>query len=198
MGQEQDVDISELMAAIDIVNGLEPQSGRVTVSASILSPISQQREENPEIGQEMRDGSVYAGLTPDGKQRIFAMPEDIGVTKTFNDVAKAVDKLNTDQYLGRDDWKIAGVEVLQVLQENQNEGKLRHTFKEVAEDDEDGENFYWSSTKNPNDPNQLHIIRFSDGEHNIGFKNYDYSEEENPIKCRAVRLVPVKSPAPGL
>src|SRR5438552_2552949 len=37
-----------------------------------------------EIGAKMADGSVFAGLTADGKQQIYAMPADLSMTRTFN------------------------------------------------------------------------------------------------------------------
>jgi hypothetical protein len=30
-----------------------------------------------EVGQKMPDGSIFAGFTADGKQQIYAMPQDI-------------------------------------------------------------------------------------------------------------------------
>jgi hypothetical protein len=198
---EAEFDMTEIVAAAARLKGNKPPSGRVIVPASTF-PVSAQirkeeadaaakREEIPEVGQKMQDGSVYAGLTADGKQRIFAMPEDLDVVATFNDAARAVEKLNANKYLGCEDWQIPSMKTLQVLQENQNEGSLKDTFKQVAEEDEYGENFYWSSTENPRDTNHLHIIRFMDGQDNWGFKGYDYSNEISPLACRPVRLVAI-------
>src|SRR5665213_2891036 len=98
------------------------------------------------LGQKTADG-VYAGLTPDGKQQIFAMPKDLDVTLTFNDAAKRVQSLNADNALGHNDWQIGSLDVMRVLRKNQNEGSLKSTFNTA--DTGSGLYFphwYWSST----------------------------------------------------
>ena len=83
-------------------------------------------------GQKMADGSIFVGLTADGKQQIFAMPTDLGVTMTFNAAAKTVEKLNADKAFGHNDWQIGSLDVMRVLQKNQNEGSLKGTFKTAS------------------------------------------------------------------
>src|ERR1700674_1093403 len=85
-----------------------------------------------EIGAKMPDGSLFAGLTTDGKQQIYAMPTDLDVTMTFNDAAKRVEKLNADKFLGHDDWQIPSLDNLRVFYKNQNEGALKGTFTKDA------------------------------------------------------------------
>ena len=157
-------------------------------------------------GTRMDDGSVFAGLTLDGKQEIYAMPKDLGVTKTFNDATKAIDKLNADNTLGHKDWQIGSFDVMRVLQMNQNEGSLKDTFKvaihlpsevfhchPILDDFDDYDEhqgsptFYWSSTKG-HDLSLVDCINFSNGE-----KTWD-TKDDGRLSCRPVRLVACKAP----
>ena len=143
----------------------------------------------PALGQLTKDG-VYAGLTDDGKQQIFAMPEDLKTrflkrpTMTFNKAAKRVAQLNAHKALHHDDWQIPSLEILRILKKNRNEGKLKGTFNTVISID--ASDWYWSSTKEPDAP---YIMRanasFANGEEDYVIQD-DYQ-----LSCRPVRLVPV-------
>jgi hypothetical protein len=138
------------------------------------------------LGQQTADG-VYAGLTADGKQQIFAMPTDLGVTMTFNDAAKAVKKLNSNKALGHDDWQITALENVRVLQKNQNEGALKGTFKTAASSGSDFPVWYWSSTELRGTSSYVRDVRFSDGDEGWDLKG-GYR-----LSCRPVRLVAAPS-----
>ncbi len=195
---EQLIDVTELQAAIAALNGCEPPSGRAVVSAAVLSPISArvkkeedaaaaEKEANPEIGDQMQDGSVYAGLTADGKRQIFAMPEDFDMTLTFNEAAKQVAKLNAGQALTHDDWEIPKLEYLQALRDNQNKGKFKDSFKVAAANRHNLLDCYWSSGTygDPLTP----VINFSGDEPGL----VDKDSLDVNCNCRLVRLVPVAS-----
>ena len=152
------------------------------------------------LGQQTEDGvyagltadGIDAGLTADGKQQIFAMPTDLNVTMTFNDAAKAVEKLNADKALGHNDWQIGSLDVMRILQKNQNEGSLKGTFKTAfSRDASDFPTWYWSSMKGRNLPSGVRIVRFSDGGENWGHK------DGGRLSCRPVRLLPVAAPSLG-
>ena len=103
-------------------------------------------------GTDMEDGSVFAGVTKDGK-KIFAMPVDLGFTATFNDAAKAVKMLNEKKALGHDDWQIPDLETLKTLQRNQNQGSLKGSFNTTNKGSgSDYPDWYWSSTEYRDDP----------------------------------------------
>ena len=134
-------------------------------------------------GTDMEDGSVFAGLTRDGK-KIYAMPMDLGFTATFNDAAKAVKKLNEKKALGHDDWQIPDLETLKTLQRNQNQGSLKGTFNTTNKGSGSGYPvWYWSSTEHRNDPSYVHGVRFSDGHEHWHLKDLIR------LSCRPVRLV---------
>jgi len=141
-----------------------------------------------EIGTVMKDGTIFAGLTADGKQQIYAMPKDLNRTVTFNDAEKAVEELNADKVLGHDDWQIPDLDSLHVLRKNQNEGKLKDTFKTVASRGVDSPDWYWSSMQDHDDPSVADTARFSDGLENWHGKN------TSRVSCRPVRLVACKAP----
>lgn len=144
-----------------------------------------------ELGTKMADGSIFAGLTADGKQQIYAMPTDLDVKMTFNDAAKAVKQLNTNNSLGHNDWQVPSRENLHVLYKNQNQGALKGTFTKEAGRGSGFPDWYWSSTEDRVNPSSVWVVRFSDGNGGWGHKdNYRLS-------CRPVRLVEASSPAPG-
>ena len=144
-------------------------------------------------GTKAADGSVFAGLTPDGKQHIYVMPKDLGVTLRFNEAAERVAQLNTAKALGHNDWQIPSLEILRILQKNQNEGSLKGAFNTTGDKSDASGGFpgwYWSSTPANYDyptvmPEVAHF-RFSDGINGWSCKDSLY------LGCCPVRLVPLK------
>ncbi len=65
---EEEFDVTELMAAIALLNGEELPAGPVFFPASTF-PIKKEeaakRAANPEPGDEMPDGTIYLGLSKD-------------------------------------------------------------------------------------------------------------------------------------
>ncbi len=144
-------------------------------------------EDALKAGATMADGSVVAGLAPDGKQ-ILVMPTDLGVTLTFNDAAKQVKKLNAEKALGHDDWVIPTIEQLRMLQRNQDKGALKGTFTTAASSGSDFPGWYWSSTEHPGLSSDVHVVCFSDGDELSGRK------DNCRLSCRPVRLVEAPRP----
>jgi Protein of unknown function (DUF1566) len=143
------------------------------------------------VGQKMADGSIFAGLTADGKQQIYTMPADLDVTMKFNDAAKVVKELNDRNTLGHNDWQIPSLtNVLRVLSKNQNEGALKGTFNTSGDQGRgqwgsDYPGWYWSSTEVRDEPRFMLGLRLSD---NIG----DWQRTESRrLSVRPVRLLPV-------
>ena len=139
----------------------------------------------PKLGQLTKDG-VYAGIALDGKQEIFVMPRDLSVLMTFKAARKAIKNLNLANAYGHNDWKIPDIGSLNVMQEMQNQGSLKGTFKTASVSDlTPCSGCYWSSTKFYNEP---YIVRFSDD------KYLSPSGDDDRISCRPVRLVACKNP----
>jgi hypothetical protein len=172
----------EAPPALDVVMATEKHRAEEAAANAPLAP-----------GQQTADG-VCAGLTSDGKQQIFTMPKALDVLMTFNDAAKAVEKLNADKALGHDDWQIPSLENLRVLKKNQNEAALKGTFDKSSKgtgSDSGYPGWYWSSTEVRVNSSYVHGVRFSDG--GEGW----YLKDNDRLSCRPVRLVAASS-APAL
>jgi len=143
------------------------------------------------IGAEMADGSVFAGLTDDGRQQIYVLPADLDLVMTFNDAAKAVEKLNAQKTLGHSDWQIPSLENLLVLYKNKNKGKLNGAFTKSKSSGSDDPDWYWSSTEHRNDPSCVWGVRFSGGYERWLLK------DTIRLSCRPVRLAAAPA-SPGL
>lgn len=143
-------------------------------------------------GQKMADGSIFAGMTADGKSQIYAMPEDLDVTMTFNNAAKAVKQLNNQKALGHDDWQIPSLENVHVLYNNRNEGALKGTFNTSGSASSNKgrsavfPDWYWSSTEDRVNPSDVWVVRVSDGDGGW------YPKDGPRLSCRPVRLVDAK------
>jgi Protein of unknown function (DUF1566) len=109
----------------------------------------------PEIGDEMDDATIYAGISPDTHQPMYARPKDELGTYTFNEAAKHAKNFTGH---GHDDFHVPSKGELNVLWENRNKGKLKGTFNETGSNPA---GWYWSSS-----PYNLYYAwaqRFSDG-----------------------------------
>jgi hypothetical protein len=102
-----------------------------------------------QIGDVMPDGSIYAGLSPDTNNPMYATVDDANLTMTFNKAKEYASKLEA---YGRKDWRLPTKSELKLLFHNKEEGALSGTFNPAG--------FYWSSE-------ELSIAawgqRFSDG-----------------------------------
>ena len=67
---------------------------------------------DPNIGDKMPDGSIYAGLSPDTGRPMYAMPADALLTLSFNEAADFANRLNRAKYLGHDDWRLPTINEL--------------------------------------------------------------------------------------
>src|ERR1700675_2869678 len=88
-------------------------------------PANDKARAGPEIGDEMADGTIYAGISPDTHKPMCATPQDAPGTFTFNEAAKFAKNLDANGYK---DWHPPTKGELNVLYENRNKGKLAGTF----------------------------------------------------------------------
>jgi hypothetical protein len=121
----------------------------------------------PEIGDEMEDGTIYAGISPDTHQRMFATPADAPGVYEFNQAAEYAKNLDAH---GHHDFRAPSKNELNVLWENRNKGKLAGTFNETGAL---ATGWYWSSSE----PDLKFALgqRFSDGEQSFYGKYHDAS-----------------------
>jgi hypothetical protein len=104
-----------------------------------------------EIGDEMEDGTIYAGISPDTNEPMYARPKDEPGTYTFNQAANHAQKVG-------DGFRVPTINELNVLYENRNKGKLKGTFNETGSYPA---GWYWSSSPYVNGNGWAQ--RFSDG-----------------------------------
>jgi hypothetical protein len=127
----------------------------------------------PEIGDEMADGTIYAGISPDTHKPMYARPKDESGTYTFNEAAKHAKNLEAH---GHHDFRAPSKGELNVLWENRNKGKLAGTFNETGSYHA---GWYWSSTPGSN---SAWAQRFSDG-----YQNFNYFRWNGYSSLRCVR-----------
>jgi Protein of unknown function (DUF1566) len=120
-----------------------------------------------EIGDEMEDGTIYAGISPESHKPMYTTPCDAPGTYTFNEAAKYAKNLDAH---GHHDFHAPSKGELKVLFENRNKGKLAGTFNVTGSDPA---GWYWSSS-----PYRLDVgwaQRFSDGFQHNGDRDLDSS-----------------------
>ncbi len=81
-----------------------------------------------EIGDEVEDGTVYAGLSPDTGRAMYATPKDASGAYDFNEAAGYAEDLGAH---GHNDWRVPSKGELNVLWENCDKGRLKGTFNKV-------------------------------------------------------------------
>jgi len=115
------------------------------------------------IGDEMADGTIYAGISPDTMKPIYARPKDEPGTYNPRDATRRAKTIGGGFY-------VPTKNELNVLYKNRHKGKLRGTFNETGSNPA---GWYWSST-----PlilgDDAGTQRFSDGSRS-SFRYYDSS-----------------------
>ena len=125
----------------------------------------------PLPGDEMPDGSVYAGVSPNTGKPMYAMPVNAPLTMTFNKAVNYAKRLNQEKYLGHDDWRLPSKTELNVLFNN------RAAIGGFNVSGSDPAGWYWSSTQG--------LLwgawaqRFSDD----GFQLYNFKVGHSSVRC---------------
>jgi hypothetical protein len=118
------------------------------------------------IGQKMKDGTIFAGISPDNGRQMFVTRRDLrsltckSLVK-FDDLKALTAKFNRSakKNCGHDDWRVPSTAELDVLYENCEKGFLRKSFNRLG-GALDG--WYWSSR--PDGEHGAWSKRFSDGQ----------------------------------
>jgi hypothetical protein len=87
------------------------KNGHITVCPVASDDISASRT----IGDRMPDGTVYAGVSPETNQSMYATPADASLSMTFNEAQKYAAKLDAH---GHKDWRVPRKAELNVLFNN--------------------------------------------------------------------------------
>ena len=104
------------------------QDGAATPTSTIL-----------EIGNRMPDGTIYAGISPDTKQPMYAAPADAPMSMDFNEAAEYAKGLEVG---GKKDFRVPSLNELNVLFQSRDKGALKGTFNLTSSSPE----LHWSST----------------------------------------------------
>jgi hypothetical protein len=89
-----------------------------------------------EVGQEMPDGTIYGGVSPDDGKPMFVVAKDSSSSMmTFNEAAKFASSLMVH---GHNDYRVLTRSELYVLYQNKDKGALKNTFNN---------SHYWSSSE---------------------------------------------------
>jgi hypothetical protein len=118
----------------------------------------------PQIGGEMPDGTIYAGVSPDTGKAMYAMYGSAPLTMKWKQAMEYAAKLDAH---GHKDWRAPTKSELNVLYNN------RAAIGGFDESGSDPAGWYWSSSQNNN--NNAWAQRFSDGNQNNNNKNNDSS-----------------------
>ena len=150
---------------------------------------AQARLENPEPGDVMPDGSVFAGISPDTGARMFVTPRDTGLSMIFNDAAAHALDLCMQKALGRADWRLPSDGELLEIYAQSEKGALAGTFDT---ENVKGASWYWSSTESKKtrkkDAEGMRAVRFSDG------TAATLHPDGSTVSVRCLRTAPVWKP----
>lgn len=119
----------------------------------------------PEIGALMKDGTIYAGISPLTGEDMFVTAKDAPLTMTWR---RAMEYVAETTMHGHRDWRLPSRAELDVLYQNRNNGNLSGTFKK-------GGFFqggcYWSSSEEPNGF-KARYQKFNNGQEGLYAKFY--------------------------
>ena len=108
----------------------------------------------PQPGDRMADGTIFAGTSPDTNKPMYTTPQDAPLTYTFNEAQKYSLGLNKQKAHDHDDWRVPTKKELAVLFNNRAAiGRFNVTGSDPA-------GWYWSSSQNYDN---AWAQRFSDG-----------------------------------
>lgn len=120
----------------------------------------------PEIGDEMEDGTIYAGISPDTSKPMYATPKDAPGTYTFNQASSYANNLNAH---GHHDFRVPSKGELNVLCQNRDKGSLKGTFNVIGSD------AGWYRSSSPYRDVSAWEQRFSDGHQDTNHRSHDLS-----------------------
>src|ERR1700733_7966070 len=126
-------------------------------SRVIRGPVTPSAGDNavPDIGTVMKDGTVFAGTSPDTNKPMNAMPADAPLTMRFNDASIYAFQARREKHLSHDDWRVPTKAELNVLFNNRaaiGGFDISGSYPRV---------WYWSSSSS--DSCSAWEQRFSDG-----------------------------------
>lgn len=136
-------------------------------SCFTLAKIIDRALEPPQIGDAMKDGTIYAGVSPDTGKRMYAAPADAPIAMDFNAAAQYAKNL---QVGNKKDFRVPTKNELNVLFENKEKGALKGSFNAAG--------IYGTSTPYPITDLFAYEQYFRGGA-----VTYDFKYLPNSIRC---------------
>lgn len=121
------------------------------------------------IGEEIEDGTIFAGVSPDTGGNMFVTQQEASGTFNWNAAMKYAAALYAN---GHKDWRLPTKAELDVLYQGRHKGALKGTFNESGSD---LSGWYWSATEYPDVPASAWMERFSVGVQVWFWKGYGAS-----------------------
>ncbi len=112
----------------------------------------------PQIGDTMVDGTIYAGMSPDTNMPMYVTKRDERGPSRWEAAMKYATWQDSH---GHKDWRLPTKAELEVLYQNRHKGTLNGTFNENASTIS---SCYWSSTKTPYHASIAWVVAFGDGD----------------------------------
>ena len=155
-----------------VLNGVTIQQAAdghlvITAPGTVFMKSAAANESEPQVGDRMADGTVYAGISPDTGEKMFTTPDDAPLTMKWKQAMQYAAKLDAH---GHQDWRVPTKGELKVLWENRDKGALKGTFNVTGSDPA---GWYWSSTEG--DKDEAWQQRFSDGDQGWNYNFIDSS-----------------------
>jgi hypothetical protein len=119
------------------------------------NPTDHSAEPNP--GDVMPDGTVYAGVSPESGIAMYVTPADVPHQITFDEAARYMAALNAH---GHHDWRLPSEAELLQIYRNRDRGALKDTFTTSGSS---LARWYWSGTEQGEDPSYVWGVDFTDG-----------------------------------
>lgn len=138
----------------------DPVSVKVAKVKTLAPWMGADAEKRIKPGDEMQDGSIYVGLSPDTGRPLYTTKVDQG-KYSWVDAEYAVKDLREGNH---DDWRLPSIRELELLYKKRDMGALENSF------DDEGE-YYWSSDEDLNFLSK--VKRFNDGTRGHSFKKMD-------------------------
>ena len=148
----------------------EAQKEAARLMSDRLSKLKKTPPADGEIGCRMPDGTIFAGISPDTNQPMYAAPADASICMNFNEAAKYAKNLDVG---GKKDFRVPSRAELDVLFQNREKGFLKGTFNTSGDNTE---GWYWTSA--PEHEIYAWSQRFSDG-----YKMNDNMYGRSSVRC---------------
>ena len=127
------------------------ENGDVVVHTNGRVETRPAKQDTLEVGNLMKDGTIYAGKSPDTGKPMFVTAQDARLAMTFNEAAQYA--ANVADNNGVKGFRLPTKNELAVIYKNQDRGVLRDTFNPTA--------YYWSSNSRADE--YENVVSFMDG-----------------------------------